>query len=442
MKKFFAIILSILIFVFSIINIQAVTKSTYKTYGENSFFSDGENSFIVSTDGSNAIINQIGNGHCTIRCAKEIKRCQYANNEFHFFYENSEKKLCVAKYNLKRKKITDISLDINTKLDYVTASVDKNGYYYATDKINRTKLYCFNTKGLFLKSYNIEHTIFQADSINGNYIAIRTSGGIYYIHSGEVTYLSGKFFKDKIKMINNTCFISDGNIFSLTNNLEEVFSHKNNKVAVIDQGFVFCSTDTVYFCPYKNSKETKEYTINGEISNIYGYNDTIFVVTENNVYTIRYKELSNIRTASKGDVPMESVGYTSDGYGIRSDVYTFVDDYIFDVMPSTSVTRFKDNLSYNGYELNLYDGEYYVPRGNVYTGLTASFTGNGTVNKTLIVKGDITCDGSVNTNDVKLMMEYLLDITTLSGNRKLAGDVIKDNKLNNKDLVAIAQLRN
>lgn len=460
MKKFILIMLSLLIIFLSVINTNAVSKSSYKAYDNYCFYTDNSNSILVSYEDNKVIINTIGKGSITYNCSGTIRKSQYSDNAVHLFYENSDKKLCVSKYNLKNGKITDFKLDTNLKLDYNSASVSDSGYYYATDKIEKSKLYKFNTNGDFSETFDLDCSIMQSDTFNGKYIIVRTSGGLYYVNSNKVFNLSDKYFPRKIKMINDDSFICDGNIYRINKNVGEVYSYNNDKVAVIDSGFVYCKGKCVYYTPSQTSEARKIYSLDNIVNNIYGYGSKIYAITDKNIYTIKYSEFQIISVPAKHEEfnlytdeeyttkdtsPAIDINTNNENdtisYSISSDAYIFGDKYITEIMPSTSVTRFKNNINYDGYELNLYDGEYYVPSGNVYTGLTASFTGNGTINKTIIVKGDINCDGKLNNSDLDLMMSYNLDTASLGNLAKIAGNLNNDNKIDNKDLVAMAQMK-
>ena len=449
MKKILLLIMTIIILLFSIVNTQAVSKTKYQSCSDNlEFFSNGKNNYIVSISGNKPVINLIGEGSTTITCNYEILKCQYSKGNFHLFYNNSDNKLCVVKYNYNDGSMYDIILNSSIKLNYKTASVDSDGYYYASSQIDGKKLLSFTKDGELYKKFSLDYNIIESDSINGNYIVLKSTGGIYYINSKSVYYLQDTYSDSPITMLNNDSFSLGDKIYSVIYDISYV--NEINRTAIIDYGAVYAQGNTLYFTTTNMNSPSKKITLKNNINYLLGYGNKVFAVSDNYVYIVKYGEFTDIETTNndtKGYKSIDANEYddndsTPKSYGISSDYFIFDSSYILDVPPSTTVSEFKYCIDYGDNELNIYEGKYYIPSGNVATGMTATFTGDTSISKTIIVNGDINCDGKTNSKDVNMMMEYLLGRTSLDKNSTLAGNLIRDNKIDNKDLVALAQLAN
>ena len=82
---------------------------------------------------------------------------------------------------------------------------------------------------------------------------------------------------------------------------------------------------------------------------------------------------------------------------------------------------------------NVYDEKgNTVTSGKVRTGYSADVNG---VKRLISVRGDITGEGNVKSNDVSALMSGLTEKTTLSKVQSVSADYNFDGKVNNKDLV-------
>lgn len=159
---------------------------------------------------------------------------------------------------------------------------------------------------------------------------------------------------------------------------------------------------------------------------------------------------------SKGDIPDlptekptqpsgDSSQAPSGGGKITSNVYSI--DYgnglITGIKSGTTIAKFKENISYNGYKASFksYSGAAKTS-GNAATGMTAYFSdqkGNIKYEFVLVVPGDITGEGNVNSSDKRLAMKILLGESKVSFPFVFGLDANGDGTFDTLDLLRIAK---
>ena len=117
--------------------------------------------------------------------------------------------------------------------------------------------------------------------------------------------------------------------------------------------------------------------------------------------------------------------------------YKIDDEYISNIENGTSISEIKQNLSLKDFKV-LRNGKV-IEKEN-----TKLATGDilKTENKeyTVVIKGDISCDGNVGLNEVVSYRKYLLEYINYNKLEEKAADVNMDSKLDTKDLVEIRKL--
>lgn len=115
------------------------------------------------------------------------------------------------------------------------------------------------------------------------------------------------------------------------------------------------------------------------------------------------------------------------------------------VKPYTSISEFKKQISFGDYSIKFMtaDGKN-KQSGNVGTGTKVLFMKQGKVKLTfnIVIYGDLTGNGTITTQDVKVLSDYLLGIGSLSKYQKIAADVNRDGKINTLDLLTIRRYVN
>lgn len=132
---------------------------------------------------------------------------------------------------------------------------------------------------------------------------------------------------------------------------------------------------------------------------------------------------------------------TQDEYHYASDVFTFdeKESKIYGLPPSTTIAKIKESIECIGYDIQFLDHNGNAKTsGSIGTGGKIIFRRNE-IEKTytVIIFGDLTGEGNINTKDKKLIFSYLLAEGDLSGDYLSAADINHDNIVDLKDLAAI-----
>lgn len=114
----------------------------------------------------------------------------------------------------------------------------------------------------------------------------------------------------------------------------------------------------------------------------------------------------------------------------KSRNYIITDEYVKNIKPETTIEEFKNNLEKtieieNEEETNL-----------IKTGMKAKIDGK---EYTLIVVGDIDCDGKLTLIDLAKIKQHLVEINKLENERLQGADINLDNEINLVDLSRIKQ---
>ena len=112
-------------------------------------------------------------------------------------------------------------------------------------------------------------------------------------------------------------------------------------------------------------------------------------------------------------------------------------DYIF-ISQATTFAKLYKALSISKNELKVYkpDGTY-VTKGKLGTGMLAKFSGH---TLKIIVKGDLTGEGNINSRDLNALMKHLVESKLLNDPYLTAADINDDKSIDTKDLLLLAKL--
>lgn len=141
------------------------------------------------------------------------------------------------------------------------------------------------------------------------------------------------------------------------------------------------------------------------------------------------------------------VGYISDKYltealpSISSEVYT-IGKYITGIQPGTSAADFLNGITRHGNaEVKLLDKTGAENTGTVGTGNTLAVYGNGQMvaSYELVIYGDVSGDGKVNTLDSIKLCRHTLELVTLTGAYLEAADASRDSKVNTLDSIIVCR---
>lgn len=306
--------------------------------------------------------------------------------------------------------------------------VDKNNYIYINKSYNKVNIY--NKDGKFIRSIN--KTFHKILSINGN---------CYLFKNNEINILTCDGIN---KVINHQEGIADiklsddyicnekGDIFKLTQtSFTKVLCADNFSpylIGVTDKYFVICKGSTLYAYSKATYKIVAEYKLQETPFAIRGYkNQLVIIKNDYNDYTLNSDKIFDVETSNEDTVQDEE--------DVKEIDFDFSESVVF-VPVGTTVAKFKNQFNYDN-EVKFED----KTSGNIGTNDIVSIKHSGkSKNYTLIVMGDVTGEGSINSRDVYAIFDHLLGYKELKGSYKTAGDLNYDKRISNVDLVKISKL--
>lgn len=424
-------------------NVGASVKSSYKYFPDGNvyFCCDNRNDYFVSYIGNDIIINSIGKGYKKITAESEVIKCNYAGGNFYFFLKPENHIPKAIKFNYNTGDIFTTTFSSIKDNGYLTCSVDNKGYYYIVEYWTRLNIYKCSQQGNIVKTFNFDIGVNQIDTNDGTIQFVLTSFGLYKIQYDKVSKVDCEYPGFPLTMISKNYFAAHNIVRDISKDGNEVCPYKDNKTAVLNKGYAYIEGKTIYYTDFGKEKPQKYYKADENINYLFGNGEKIYYFTNNGAYTINRSELNTIQYSSKSTVPTKNTTKSVE-YKITSSTYTVGEKYITNVPPKTTINTFKNSMSFAGYEISFAINGSVKNSGYVSTNMDVIFSKDGTkIRKKIIVTGDITCDGNVNSKDTSLLMKYFLGTSSLNQICRKAGDVTGNGILSNADLVAIAQMR-
>lgn len=443
MKRILIFMLSLSIILTNTFSVYSITKSTYKFYsnGKQYYFSDNNTDYIVSVKNNSAVINKIGVGYGKINADKKIIKCNYAGGYFHLFLESDKNNTEVIRFNYTNGKYQTIAINDSIKTGCYLCSVDNNCNYYFVNYYDRTILYKYNSQGKIIDTIKFDGAIHQIDTTSGKYQFILTAYGLCYMSENTIYSTENDYNIFPMTMINDKYYCAKGYARTLSNN-SLLGEYTEYKTALLSKGVAYCNDNMITYSPFDHSDTTSYYKFNFDIDYLFGYKDRVIAINGSNVYTVKLSDFkANITSKDDNSNKTQNNTINNNTYNISSDVYNIGEEYITAVSSNTTLSTFKKNINYDGYEITFLKNNNIVTSGNLGTGMKVKFTANNiTTEKTIIVKGDVNGTGTVNSNDTELFMKFLLGTQEFSDSQKIASNINNDNILDNCDLVLIAKM--
>ena len=296
--------------------------------------------------------------------------------------------------------ISDNQLTMNGKTFHtITTDIAKN-YLYAIDGENELFRYKISDGNYTLQA--------PTSIITAQHLKFLTDDTFITI-GGEICTLDGSEFKLK----------------SAANTASEIKNYPACVTAGFDNSTILAKTDDKVISRFKCSDVTVtgKIELTEKILALSSSNGKIIAVTGDttpqNIVLLSSSDITEITppSADNGNSPEDS---TSDDDAITSEVYNIdAEKNIISAIPAnTTFNAFKNDLTFNGYDLIFKDATGKIKTGSsskVATGYTVTFVKDGTEKATfkLIVQGDITGTGSLSSRDISAFVNYLLGKTSL-----------------------------
>lgn len=325
-------------------------------------------------------------------------------------------------------KYYDIKGEQNLVIKYFSVS-DGSIYLLKSDD-----LYAY-VKRISLSSGKTQNFKFNNENVteifnnNGNTYARLYDGSIYKLTPSGATYCASIRQSDKFSNagVNYIC-TNGGTLVSLTDG-------SKSSINAAGQNCVSVSSGRIYYInsgmAYVNSgDDNRSASLSGKTKAVLSFNgQSVLLTTDNTAVSLPYSDYRSAPATDNpgGNVTQQQTNPTSD-YKINSN------GVLYPVESGTTVLQFKKSFSY---EVKVYDsGGNEVTSGKMKTGYRAGING---MTYSVAVRGDITGEGNVKSNDTAGLMEYLADITNLSDAFLTASDYNLDGTTDNRDLVLISR---
>ena len=296
-----------------------------------------------------------------------------------------------------------------------------------------TNIYAITSRGVFdtengtylnsvLPSGNIHFTGgYYSDDTGNIYSFDRQSGFRLFLSSGysKICYANNGFYAaDK----NRILFLSvTGELLSYTDtemNIEKIISSANN-VAFVSSGKLFFLDKSSMVSPDSIPDPEEESSVSEE-------------------------SISHTTNADQSVTSRPSAGKKTDSskipdYRISSATLDIRNGVITGIVPGSTFAKIKQLISYGDNEVTAIDKNGNEKRSGVLgTGAKLVFRGGGNIRSfTLVVKGDITGEGNVNSKDYNALADYLLSSDSPDSIHTMAADINGDGKVVLSDFYSI-----
>ena len=452
-----------LITIFSCLSVKSLALSSYSLSGFSAdcrLLATDKHLFIVDINGKCAKIKSLDTDKydISVQFSDNISSYSYCGGKFYFCrnsFDGDVNSILISAvapdsydgfYNTT--VIRDISLTNKN-----TIAFDSLGNIYLSHKNDRKSIKMYDKNGTALKDFDCGSAITQLFVQNNKIYAVCDS--LLFIMNNSISdtglEVNNRYpFKPMQK---NLLCDSFSNVYScIDNKVNLAFDTRSVKPSAskvtADNDCVVCLDGETAFTYSLNSKELLTSTA-VSADDIALFNSKLYLLkhsgNQTTVSEISKEKLITAEipktTAPTSPLHTEIVANKHD-LSVSSSEYS-VDNsekIISNITVGTTVSQLKKKISYNCDFALYYKGKI-RKTGNVGTGMTAVFSNdNDKAEYTLIIKGDCTGEGNVNSRDKKAIFDYILgEKSVLNGVYFTAADINGDLVIDTKDLLLTAK---
>lgn len=468
MKRALSVISVIFIILFLLFGNTTYAVSMQNLLAEAKLISNQNNEFLLLTYNEDIFeIYKISENGAK-KTANEkfsVKSYFFAGENLYVVHQNNRNLSLVKAGNNGTVEDAGIISDISLKDNCITAT--KNGYIYLTDSKTPKKIYKYTLDGIQLGEYALNENVgslFTYKSDIETVYAI-TDNGIVSVEDNN--FINCSIPESEFVFFNNYCCDKNGNvfIFSKESGFEKIM-HTDYENLCVFKDIVYGTKENTVYMLNDNGVPTSECILDYNIQCLNVSGSNMAVLCDNNIYFLYkddfkdcYEEISeNINISSLNEEsdnqnsydissnPDETENENSDiqtaNYSISSDEYTFSDDIIIGVSQGTTIAKFKSNVNYYSNTVKFTDHNGKIKTsGQLGTGWKVDFLSkNKTVSYYIIISGDVTGEGNINSRDITALSDYLLEKSELSKYELYAADINNDNTVNSPDLLIMYKM--
>ncbi|MCQ4021577.1 MULTISPECIES: dockerin type I domain-containing protein [unclassified Ruminococcus] len=354
--------------------------------------------------------------------------------------------LQILTYDFK-KNFNDINTVSATIAGRDSFALGKNEYYILQDDLKTIRAYSLDSVFKFsVRSFRPVDQLLYDSAADCLYVVYSDGIGLL---DGDVLYDLGNLQTPVTLCGKSAVISSSGRVYAINGRtIKSLCTVPSSSCAVIRNMVYYSDGSMIY--SMSGSGEVLSYLDTGEyIYQLFPCGTKVGALNDSGeLMTVAANEMEPVvkptrPEASSDSKPPESISSELNGKGgITSDLYTIDNSAmtVTGIKPQTTIAVFKTNIDYSDYKavFRNYDGKTRTS-GNVGTGFTAEFTGADKKSYTLIVSGDLTGEGNVNSLDVRSYMRCLCGKAQLDFPFKAALDINGDSECDVLDLLVAAK---
>lgn len=439
---------------------------------------DSKGVYILNFYRDNFTVNFVFDNYSESRTFKTIGNIKYAtvNNGNIYVLSDNDGNIIINKYIYNSDSLYNYNfgkLTINNSYKFYVAG---DRVYFAENDDSST-FNCYSIYGENLYSFNMRNVTDYRTDCSGDNFYIFSQDNIYSLSTNDNYQPShvlqtNVLFTD-IFICDNVVFDGMGSIVDLSKQTfisTDIISDKIN-VGVMSGYYCKYSRGNVYGYTVEGKSELLFKTSFKCNAQMVSYNSRLYILTEyGNLLTVSADEFSypksdnsqgsignqndidhnnsnNNTKYNDADSNTQSNNYQQSTTAFSTNEY-YVDltkNIIWNIPSGTTISGFKNNLTFNGYTLEFYNKENIKKTsGKLGTDFTMVVKNNNSesLKYMISVKGDLTGEGNVNSSDVKLISRYIMKETStlnFTDAQYAAADVNDDSIINGIDILKIAR---
>lgn len=442
---------------------SAVFRMQYpalKNCGDAAFTVTPEELLVSGTEENKAFAAKLSGTEYSVETEKELSFCAVTDRgiccvSIPDFTDETSFTYDLYFYAFDNSYENHLTLTFSNMLNPSDFVLEEDFGFYAITENDRTELIRFSAGG---KVQNRIHTQEKMTQLlnSGTDCYVLMNGSLFAVSENDLIHLDS----GNRKIVSPCSFISENSILDASGNLFELqnwnlqllcsFNQKNISAIATETYFLQCGDRGIYGTDRNSGTKQVYYNTDFPVSRLVYWNHEIYAGGYSaegfETVCIREEDLQTQETPSESSTPQESTALPqtepAGEMKITSETYSFKNAFITGISGGTTLAQFKTNINYENCSLSFRSATgKEIKSGSAGTGMQAVFAnGKETAAYTLIITGDLTGEGNVNSLDLNKMFDFLLNGQVPEPEILLAGDLNGDGKFTNKDLVLLSRM--
>ena len=457
MKRFFCIIISLVILLCSGLHIfTAYHSTTYRMSSAHlTLYTYASGTSLLSYQGGDCHYQQLAPSEYTSDIQFDhtiISAAVFGNTVVALCSDVNNDQLEVNLYYPHNNSLDTFAIN------GIVCNTDPGFYYNGKSLflINERQINCieqYDLSGRLIKRYTFTSPVTQLSAdYNGNTIAV-SSNTLYRLSSDHFTAISGTGITAPITYCSANCFTdASGSVYRSNNTSCDLLFHVQapfgqSTACIIDSVIYYPNGSRINGYRLSSGEMVSSITLQQPTLGLYAHKGNVVAVSNGastNVTKIHPNEFTDLThkqssNETSGQAPQYNADHTGN-HTIESSVYRIdlTAYHISHIPVGTTFAQLKKNIDHEGYTARLYRNGKEIKSGNCGTGMTVVFdSDSASYTFELSVIGDLTGEGNVNSRDLSVMMEYLIDQANLGGVYYRSADLSDDGVIDVKDLALL-----